>query len=167
MASFLAWRDERRGCGHAWSRHRSCFVSTPFAALRAVSLFALFPPVKSPSASFVPVQNQGFKRFCCLLFKIRVLRQESPIAVQLQFGAWSPQNGASTPMKIAANSACLHLIALNSLLYARATSSIGGGNLPIGTDRGRVCVAARRGHGVQRPLEHGNKRSVLSLQSDD
>src|ERR1700722_7374550 len=119
MASFLAWRDERRGCGHAWSRHRSCVVSTPFAALRAVSLFALFPPVKSPSASFVPVQKQGFKRFCCLLFKIRALRQESPIAVQLQFGAWSPQNGASTRMKIAVNCACLHLIALNSPLYAR------------------------------------------------
>src|ERR1700722_12239278 len=52
-----------------------------------------------------------------LLFKIRALRQESPIAVQLQFGAWSPQNGASTPMKIAVNCACLQLIALNSLLY--------------------------------------------------
>ena len=56
----------------------------------------------------------------CLLFKVRALRQESPIAVRLQFGyAWSAQNGASTRMKIAVNCGCWRLIALNSLLCAR------------------------------------------------
>jgi hypothetical protein len=55
----------------------------------------------------------------CLLFKVRALRQESPIAVRLQFGAWSAQNGAPTRMKIAANCGCWRLIALNSPLYAR------------------------------------------------
>ena len=101
-------------------------------------LFSLFAPVRKPDCRIrfcstplsVPtrpslsvtsvISCKKIRVQDSLLLKIRALRQDSPIAVQLQFGAWSPHNGASTRMKIAANRTCLQLIAPNSLLYARA-----------------------------------------------
>jgi hypothetical protein len=48
----------------------------------------------------------------------------SPIAVQLHFGAATPHFGAWSMSEIAANCGKLRLIAVNSLLYARAEGGL-------------------------------------------
>jgi len=96
--------------------------------LQAVDLAANFTRSLSTSARrsilpTLPTCEPVLRSLRCL-FKIRALRQESPVAVKFQFGLRRARNGDPISIKIAVNITWYQLISVNSPLYAREAAPL-------------------------------------------